>query len=117
MNNQKVKSDQGKPKLSLVPTEIINCIARCREYGVAKYHDPENWKNVEQDRYIDAAYRHWIKYVNDNNSVDEESGLPHLWHCACNIAFLCEFDKINREQQELLDKINIINSINNNNIK
>lgn len=24
---------------------------------------------------------------------DEESGFPHLWHLACNIAFLCELDK------------------------
>lgn len=24
---------------------------------------------------------------------DRESGLPHLWHLACNAAFLCEFYK------------------------
>lgn len=23
---------------------------------------------------------------------DEDSGLPHLWHIACNVAFLCELD-------------------------
>lgn len=106
MNNQNAKADKGKPKLSLVPTEIINCIARCREYGTMKYHDPNNWKDVEKDRYIDAAYRHWMKYVADNNSVDEESGLPHLWHCACNLAFLCEFDKVERETAKINDKLN-----------
>lgn len=97
MNNQSVKADNGKPKLSLVPTEIINCIAKVREFGCSKYHNPENWKDVEKERYIDATYRHWIKYVNDNNSLDEESGLPHLYHCCCNLAFLCEFDKIEQE--------------------
>jgi hypothetical protein len=93
MYNQEAKSDNGKPQLHLVPTEIINCIARVREYGCQKYQDPENWKRVEKERYIDAMFRHLLSYVNDNNSKDEESGLPHLWHLACNVAFLCELDK------------------------
>lgn len=93
MNNQNIKSDKGKPKLSLVPTEIINCIARVREFGCQKYHETDNWKLVEKNRYIDALYRHLLKYIDDNNSIDEESGLPHLWHIACNVAFLCEMEK------------------------
>ena len=93
MYNQTAKADLNKPKLSLVPTEIINCVARVREYGNKKYGDPENWKTVEKERYIDAMFRHLLSYVNDNNSKDEESGLPHLWHIACNVAFLCELDK------------------------
>lgn len=109
MNNQNAKADKGKPKLSLVPTEIINCIARCREYGTKKYHDPDNWKDVEKERYIDAAYRHWIKYVEDNNSIDEESRLPHLYHCCCNLAFLCEFDKVERETAKINDDISKLN--------
>lgn len=88
--DQNVKADSGKPKLSLVPMEILNCIARVREYGTAKYHDPGNWKKVEAERYVDAMLRHMVKYVRDKNSVDEESGLPHLWHLATNVAFLCE---------------------------
>lgn len=111
MNNQTAKADNGKPKLSLVPTEIINCIARCREYGTKKYKNPDNWKDVEKERYIDACYRHWIKYVEDNNSVDKESGLPHLWHCACNLAFLCEFDKVERETAKINDDISKLNEL------
>lgn len=93
MYNQEAKADAGKPQLRFVPTEIINCIARVRMYGNKKYRDPNNWKTVEKERYIDAMFRHLLAYVNDNNSKDEESGLPHLWHIACNVAFLCEFDK------------------------
>lgn len=86
------KSDEGKSKLSLVPTDIIWAIAAIREYGNNKYPDggPDNWKSVERERYIDACYRHWLRFVDDPTGVDKESGLPHLWHCACNIAFLCE---------------------------
>lgn len=97
--DQTAKADNGKAKLTLVPRQIIWDIAKVREYGTAKYHnDSENWKRVEIDRYKDAAYRHFLAYLDDANSVDEESGLPHLWHLACNIAFLCELeDKLRRQ--------------------
>ena len=91
--NQQVKADAGKPQLRLVPTEIINCIARVREFGNKKYKDSNSWKKLENERYVDAMFRHLLKYVNDNKAIDEESGLPHLWHCACNMAFLCEMEK------------------------
>lgn len=35
--DQSAKADAGKPKLSLVPVEIIRDIARIREYGNGKY--------------------------------------------------------------------------------
>ena len=93
MSNQGAKADVGKLQLTMVPTEIIRAIARIRAFGTAKYHDPDNWKQVEPQRYRDAAYRHWLAYLDDPSGVDEESGLPHLWHCACNLAFLIELEK------------------------
>jgi hypothetical protein len=94
-NDQTIKADAGKPKLSLVPPEIIRDIARVREYGNNKYPEggKDNWKNVEPDRYRDALFRHLLAYLEDPNGVDEESGLPHLWHLSCNAAFLCELEK------------------------
>lgn len=94
MNNQEVKLDAGKPQCRLVPSEIVRCIARVREYGCKKYKDPNNWKNVEVERYRDAMYRHLLAYIDDPKGKDEESGLPHLWHLACNVAFLCDLDKM-----------------------
>lgn len=91
--DQDIKADAGKPRLSLVPTEIINCIARVREFGNKKYGDSNSWRRVEKERYIDAMFRHLLQYVNDTDAVDEESGLPHLWHLATNVAFLCEMEK------------------------
>lgn len=88
--NQDAKADYGKERLTLVPRRIIHDIAAVRMFGVKKYKDPENWKRVEVERYRDAAFRHWLAYLDDPNGVDAESGLPHLWHLACNIAFLCE---------------------------
>lgn len=91
--SQEAKADAGKPRLTLVPRKIIWDIAAIREYGSAKYHDIDNWKKVEPQRYRDAAFRHFMAYIDDPASIDEESGLPHLWHLACNIAFLCEMEK------------------------
>lgn len=92
MTNQDVKADAGKAKISLVPTKIWYAIARIREYGNNKYPKggKDNWKNVEYERYIDAAFRHLLAVKDDPTGLDEESGLPHLWHCACNLAFLCD---------------------------
>ena len=94
-NNQTAKADAGKPRLTLVPRRIIWAIARIREYGNRKYKDPDNWRQVEPQRYRDAAYRHFLAYLDDPHGVDEESGLMHLHHLACNIAFLCEMEDEN----------------------
>jgi len=61
-------------------------------YGTRKYKDPENWKRVEIRRYRDALYRHMLAYLDDPESVDEESGIPHYKHMACNMAFICEME-------------------------
>lgn len=86
------KADTGKPRPTLVPTSLIRAVTAVREYGTAKYHDPENWRTVEPQRYRDALYRHWLSYLDDPHGVDAESGLPHLWHVACNVAFLIEME-------------------------
>ena len=89
---QEAKADAGKLQLTLVPRQIINDIAAVRMYGNKKYHDPDNWKTVEIERYRDALFRHLLAYLDDPKGKDPESGLPHLWHIACNVAFLCEME-------------------------
>ena len=90
MNNE-VKADLGKPRPTLVPVSLMEAVTAVREYGCKKYADPENWKMVEPKRYRDALYRHWLAYLK-GEKTDEESGLPHLWHLACNVAFLIELE-------------------------
>lgn len=90
--DQEAKADAGKAQISLVPMEIVWAIAWIRMYGNRKYGDPDNWKTVAPQRYRDALIRHLLHYISDPESVDEESGYPHLWHAACNMAFLMHFD-------------------------
>ena len=93
--DQSAKADAGKLQITLVPTQIIRDIAEVRMYGNKKYGSADNWKQVEPVRYRDALMRHLLAYIDDPESVDAESGLPHLWHAACNIAFLCEMEVLN----------------------
>lgn len=95
MNDQTVKADNGKPRLTLVPRQIIWDIAETRMFGLQKYGDPENWRKVEVERYRDAMFRHMMAYLDDPQGVDQESGLPSLWHLATNVAFLCELERKN----------------------
>lgn len=90
-SNQEAKSDGGKPRPSLVPPALIRGVDAIREYGCKKYNDPDNWRKVEPQRYWDALLRHTLAAWNDWKAVDPESGMPHLWHIACNAAFLMQY--------------------------
>ena len=94
-NEQEAKADAGKPRLTLVPPRIIWDIAAVRQYGVeVKYPKTgvDGWRTISMERIKDAAFRHFMRYLATPHGVDEESGLPHLWHCCCNLAFLCELE-------------------------
>lgn len=100
MNDQTIKADAGKLQLTLVPREIIRAIARVRMYGNRKYGDSESWRRVAPSRYRDAAFRHFLAYLDDPQGVDQESGIPHLEHLACNVAFLLEMEKHGEGSEE-----------------
>ena len=91
--DQTIKQDEGKRRLSLVPQRIIHEIAAVREFGIVKYPE-ESWRQVELQRYLDAALRHMSAMVSDGiDSRAEDSGLLHASHAACNLAFILELLK------------------------
>ena len=90
------KDDVGKLRLSLVPPELIRAVGEIREYGLQKYGSAESWRKVEPQRYWDAALRHALAAWDDWNAVDPESGMPHIWHMACNLGFLIQLEKEKR---------------------
>ena len=87
------KLDNGKMRISIVPLQIVSDIAEVREYGIRKYSDPGNWKCVEIERYANALFRHFRAFLRDPASVDDESGIEHYKHMACNMAFICALMK------------------------
>jgi hypothetical protein len=91
--DQQAKADQGKPHPSWVPVALIEGVMAVREHGTKKYGDPNNWKQVEPERYWQALLRHTLAIWKDPYAVDSESGLLHLEHICCNAAFLLEMYK------------------------
>lgn len=89
-HDQDAKADHGKPCPSLCPVSLIEAVTAVRMYGTQKYGDPDNWKQVEPERYHQAMLRHILAAWNDPYKIDPESGLPHIAHVATNIAFLLE---------------------------
>lgn len=98
--DQSAKADKGKLELSLVNPELVKAVAEVRMYGTEKYGDSENWRKVEPKRYVDALYRHLLAYI-EGNEVDEESGLSHLAHMACNISFLLDKEYLKEHESEV----------------
>ena len=86
-----LKYDAGKPRYSLIPPEAMRGVAEVLTFGAEKY-EPNSWQKVEhaEERYLDALMRH-IEAYRSGEQLDPESGLHHLKHAACNIAFLIHF--------------------------
>lgn len=96
MCDQAIKADAGKLRLTLVPPSLTRAVAAILGYGITKYGRAESWREVGPERYKDALYRHWLAYLSGEEN-DPESGYPHLWHLACNAAFLIEMAEINKK--------------------
>lgn len=91
-NNQTYKADNGKTRLDLVSPTFIEAVGKIRTFGVSKYGDSDSWAKVEPQRYMAALLRH-INAYRMGEETDKESGLPHLWHAACNLMFLIDLDE------------------------
>jgi len=90
-NDQKNKADSGKVQTRLLfygMPNALNHVAGVLSYGAQKYR-PHGWKEVDPERYVDAAFRHDLKDAM-GELYDDESGLLHLAHRACNSLFLLE---------------------------
>lgn len=92
------KFDAGKPMWDLLDLKVIERIVEVLTYGAGKY-EPNGWRSVPdaKKRYHAALMRHLAAYQS-GDYFDNETGLTHLAHAACNIYFLLAF-----EQEELYD--------------
>jgi uncharacterized HAD superfamily protein len=94
--SQGLRFNEGKNKLSLVPTSLIEGVGQVMTFGASKY-EPRNWeKGMSWSKVIDSLDRHILAFKSGED-YDKESNLLHLNHAACNIAFLIEFYKTHPE--------------------
>lgn len=85
-----VKFDAGKPPLGLISRMALEEEAKVMEFGKQKY-GRDNWRaGMDFSRLADAALRHVYAFV-DGQDTDPETGLSHLAHARCCLAFLLEY--------------------------
>ena len=92
----RVKDKDEKPQMRLILPKAATALVRIREYGLKKYTDANNWKHVSKDDWLDALMRHLMKYL-DGEKIDDESGMPHLWHAICNLSYLIELEETEKQ--------------------
>jgi hypothetical protein len=84
------KFDKEKLRMDLVPPAAIKGLAYVLEMGAIKYGDYNWYKGVEYSRLYAACLRHLIAWW-EGEDDDRESGLSHVDHAMCNLAFLSQF--------------------------
>lgn len=86
------KFDAGKAPISLISRRAIEEEAKVMAFGLKKY-GAHNWrKGMEWSRCIDAGLRHLLAFA-DGEDLDPETGLSHLAHARCCLAFLLDYEK------------------------
>lgn len=83
-----VKHDHDKLRYDLIPPQPMKDVASVLTYGAAKY-SPDNWTRVSdgERRYYAAAMRH-LEQWRLGETLDSESGLPHIAHATACLMFL-----------------------------
>lgn len=92
-----IRYNKGKPRIGLVPPELMVEVAKVLTFGAEKYEE-NNWKKgLSDENCLSSCLRHICKYM-AGEEFDNESGISHLSHAACNLAFLIHFHcPINKE--------------------
>ena len=84
------KADTNKPPIGLISRVALEQEAFVMQFGAQKY-DAHNWrKGMKYSRLLNAALRHILAF-NEGEDLDPETGLSHLAHARCCLAFLMDY--------------------------
>jgi dATP/dGTP diphosphohydrolase len=84
------KDDQQKDRWDLLPTDAVRQVVKVLTFGASKYGD-RNWEQgICYSRVYGAALRHLSAWW-EKEDTDPETGLSHLAHAGCCIAFLLAY--------------------------
>jgi hypothetical protein len=78
--------------MDLIPASLLRAVATVLTFGAKKYCY-RNWeKGIAYGRVFGALMRHaWAWWGGE--VTDPESGKSHLWHAACCLTFLIEYER------------------------
>lgn len=78
--------NQGKLQWHLVDFRALEPMVKVLMYGANKYA-PDQWKNgLSLKDTLDSLHRHTFA-LQHGETVDPESGEPHIGHALCNLLF------------------------------
>ncbi len=99
--DQKMKKDEGKVRMELIPPEFMFALAAVLTKGAEKYEDRLWEQGMSWSRVFGSFMRHmwaWFggKLPTSHNwllgDLDPEWEFSHLWHAACCLVFLVAYD-------------------------
>jgi hypothetical protein len=100
-NNEIIgRFNQGKPQWTLMNSKAIEPMIQVLMYGAQKY-ERNNWMKACPKRLdlMDSLERHSLKII-AGESIDPESGLPHIGHLMCNAMFYSYWEQKTNGQFE-----------------
>ena len=87
-----MRFNEWKPEWTLIDFPSLEPLVRVLEYWAKKY-DKSNWKKpMDKNQIIDSLIRHLVRVMEDEE-LDSESWLPHVWHILANAMFLSYHSK------------------------
>jgi len=90
------RSDAGKARLDLLSPVAMEGTAQILGFGAVKYA-AHNWrKGMAWSRCLASLMRHLLAFMGGED-YDKESGLPHIDHVACNVMFLQQYFRTNKD--------------------
>jgi 5'(3')-deoxyribonucleotidase len=93
MNHKGLRFNKGKLRYDLVQPNAHEEMVKVLTFGAEKYED-RNWEKGMSWSNVIASLKRHIAAIEKGEDYDEESGLLHAAHVACNAHFLTAYYKI-----------------------
>lgn len=85
------RADHGKPRVDLIPPEVLLELGKLYAYGAAKYEE-NNWlKGMDYTRMLASLKRHLFAFES-GQTTDLENGLHHLVAVIWNAVGLLHYE-------------------------
>ena len=79
--------DPAKLQPTLIPPSFIEGVSKILQFGARKYSRGNWMRGMPYSSILDATMTHLLA-IQRGEDIDLDSGLPHKYHAACNLAFL-----------------------------
>ena len=105
------KDGKGKDRFDLIPTDVLQQVAKVLTAGAVKYTE-NTWHTNDMSHHTAAAMRHFEAFRR-GEFIDTESKLPHLAHAITNMMFLYEntIRKAAEKQSDIILKSDVSPSL------